>query len=49
MQNQRAAMGFGDLPAQHQADAGAARFRGKERDKQIGGVGETVAFVANIE
>ena len=31
----RAAMAFGDLPAQHQADARAAWFRREERHEQV--------------
>src|SRR5579875_592895 len=46
-QAQCTAVGFGDLAADDEADAGAATFGGKERNEQIGGVGETRAFVAH--
>ncbi len=38
-EGQRTAMGFGDLAAEHQADAGAAAFGGEEGDEEVGGVG----------
>ena len=40
-------MGFGDLAAEDEADAGAAAFGSEEGDEQVGGIGEAGAFVAN--
>ena len=42
-------MAFGDLTAQHQANAGAALFRGEERDEEVAGVGDAVAFVSHLQ
>ena len=44
-ERESAAVGFGDLAAQDQADAGAAGFRGEEGHKQVVGVGEAWAVV----
>ena len=45
-EGEAAPVGFGNLTAKHQADAGTAPFGGKEWHKQIGGVGQawTVVF-----
>src|SRR5690242_589920 len=40
-EHQSAAMAFGDLPAEHQADARTARLGGKEGDEQIRRGGES--------
>src|SRR5215203_154401 len=37
-ERQRAAVTFGDLPAQHQPDAGAALLGGEERHEQVRGI-----------
>src|SRR3954447_18791236 len=37
LEHQGAAVAFGDLAAEHQADARPARLRGEERDEQVGG------------
>ena len=39
------AMSFGDLPAQRQADAGAAWLSCEERHEQIAGIGDTWAII----
>ena len=38
-QGEFAAVGFGDLAAEYQANAGAAAFSGEEGDEEVGGVG----------
>src|SRR5262245_23797220 len=48
LQSESAAVRFGDLPAQHQSDAGAAGFGGEERHEQIGSAGQTGAFIPDI-
>ena len=34
-EEERTAVGFGDLPAKNEADAGPARLRREERDEQV--------------
>ena len=38
-------MGLGNLPAQDQPNSCALRFRGEERDKQVGSIGEARSIV----
>ena len=42
-------MRFGNLATQNEANAGASRLGGEERDKQIGGVGQTWTVIDNQE
>ena len=44
-QGEFAAVGFGDLAAEDQADAGAVWLGGEEGDEEIGGVGDAGAVV----
>jgi hypothetical protein len=44
---QSAVVRFGNLTAQWQANAGALRFRGKERNEEIGWVHDPWTFVFN--
>ncbi len=41
LERQRSAVAFGDLPAEHQANPGAARLGGKKRNEEIAGVGKS--------
>ena len=45
LQSERAAMGFGDLTAKHQADARSFRLGREERDKEVCRVGDAGAVV----
>jgi len=45
LQREGAAVGFGDLAAEDQADSLASRLGGEERDEEVRGVGNTGAFV----
>src|ERR1035441_5272578 len=45
LQGEGAGVAFGDLPAQHEADARASRFGGEERDEQVGCAGKARATV----
>src|SRR5277367_2960830 len=45
LQRQRAAVGFCDLAAEDETDAGAALFCGEEGDEKVCGVGDTRAFI----
>src|SRR5678815_3150610 len=47
LDGQRAAMGFCDLAAEHQPDAGATRLRREERDEQVRDIGKPRAFILN--
>ena len=47
-QGERAAVGFGDLPAQDQTHAAAARFGGKKWDEKIGDVGKPGAIIDDL-
>src|SRR4029077_3885446 len=47
LQAEAAAMSFGDLPAEDQADAGTGGLGGEERHEQIGGIGNAGPFVLN--
>jgi len=44
-QGEGAAVALGDLTAQDEANAGTAGFGGEEGDEEVGGAGETGAFV----
>src|SRR5262249_1190543 len=46
-QRQRTTVRFGNLPAEHKTDAGAAWLCGEKRHKQISGIGETGPFILN--
>src|SRR5580700_12193838 len=46
-QSKRAAVSFRNLPAQNQADSGAALLGGEERHEEIGSVGNARAFILN--
>lgn len=45
LQRERAAMSFGDLPAEDQADAGAPGLGGEKRNKQVCGIGNAGTFI----
>src|SRR6185503_3531083 len=47
LEDQAAAVRFGDLAAQDEADARAARLRREERHEQVPGVRESWSFVLN--
>src|SRR5581483_7393745 len=47
LQRERATVGFGNLPAQHEADAAAAGLRGEERNEEVVAVKESGALVAD--
>src|ERR1700693_3859443 len=46
-QSKRAAVGFRNLPAQNQADSGAALLGGEKRHEEIGSVGNAGGFIFN--
>ena len=46
-ERERAAMSLGDLPAQHQPNAGSARFGREERDEEIRRIGKSWPVVLN--
>src|SRR3954468_16201789 len=47
VQRQRAAVGFGDLTAQHEADAGSTRFGGEEGHEQVRRVGQPRSLIVD--
>lgn len=49
LKRQRAAVRFGDLATQDESDAGTAGLGGKERHKEIRGVGEARPFVLDVQ
>src|SRR5262245_2157933 len=49
LERQRAAVGLGDLTAERQADAGAGRLGGEERDEQVRRVGQPGPFVLDAD